>query len=194
MNPVTLAELWLPIVLSAIAAFFASFVAWALLPHHKKDWQSTGAAEDDLLRTVKAAALRPGQYVFPHIHDPKDKQACEKMKDSGMGALTVFDGPPNMGRNMALSVVANILICTLVAYVASIALPRGARYLDVFQLVGAAALLGYWTGGIHHGIWFGRPVRNFLTDFADAIAYTLLTAGIFGWLWPDAQGALPVVP
>jgi len=32
-----LLALWLPIVLSAIALFFASFLSWVVLPLHKRD-------------------------------------------------------------------------------------------------------------------------------------------------------------
>ena len=35
---VDLTTLWLPVVLSAVALFFASFLAWMVLPHHKGDW------------------------------------------------------------------------------------------------------------------------------------------------------------
>ena len=33
-----LSTLWLPIVLSGVALFFASFLAWMVLPHHKGDF------------------------------------------------------------------------------------------------------------------------------------------------------------
>lgn len=35
---ITVFSLWLTIVLSAVAVFYASFVAWMILPHHKADW------------------------------------------------------------------------------------------------------------------------------------------------------------
>jgi len=192
MNPVTLADLWMPIVISAVVVFFASFVAWALSPHHKADWKSTGAAEADLMRVVKTSGLAPGQYVFPHMEECKSEEAKQKMKEGCMGVLTVFPGMPNMGRNMALSVAANLLISTLVAYLASRALPAGAEYLSVFSFIAVASLMGHYTGGVCHGVWFGRPLRNFVTDLADAAVYALLTAGIFGWLWPVAEA--PVLP
>lgn len=192
MNPVTLADLWLPIVVSAVVVFFASFVAWALSPHHKADWKSTGSAEAELMRVVKGSGLGPGQYVFPHMEDCKSEEAKQKLKEGCMGALTVFSGSTQMGKKMALSVVVNLVICALIGYIALQALPRGAEYLSVFRFVSAASLLGYYTGGLAHGVWFGRPLRNFITDFADAAVYSLLTAGIFSWLWPVA--AVPTLP
>ncbi len=32
-----LLDLWLPIVVSAVIVFVASFLAWMVLPHHKGD-------------------------------------------------------------------------------------------------------------------------------------------------------------
>ena len=34
-----LVSLWLPIVLSAVALFFASFLSWMVLQLHKQDWK-----------------------------------------------------------------------------------------------------------------------------------------------------------
>ena len=36
---VTLVDLWLPILGSAVAVFFISFTMWMVLPHHKGDWK-----------------------------------------------------------------------------------------------------------------------------------------------------------
>ena len=33
-----LAELWLPILLTAVVVFFISFVMWMVSPHHNSDW------------------------------------------------------------------------------------------------------------------------------------------------------------
>ncbi len=36
---VTLGSLWLPIVLSAVVVFFASWLMHMVLPHHWTDWK-----------------------------------------------------------------------------------------------------------------------------------------------------------
>ena len=38
---VELTSLWLPILLSTVALFFLSFLAWTVLPHHKPDSPAT---------------------------------------------------------------------------------------------------------------------------------------------------------
>ena len=34
--------------------------------------------------------------------------------------------------------------------------------------------------------WFAKTPRSVLMDVIDGVAYALLTAGFFGWLWPRA--------
>ena len=35
-------------------------------------------------------------------------------------------------------------------------------------------------------IWFGRPWSFVMKGQFDALLYALLTAGVFGWMWPVA--------
>ena len=59
-----LATLWLPILLSSIAVFFASFLAWVVIGHHTPDWREI-PEEGNVIDFIRAQGLRPGQYVFP---------------------------------------------------------------------------------------------------------------------------------
>jgi hypothetical protein len=45
-------------------------------------------------------------------------------------------------------------------------------------------MMAYILASVPESIWFGRPWRNFGMQVIDGIAYGLVTAGIFGWLWP----------
>lgn len=58
-------SLWLPIVVAGVALFFASWLAWMVLPHHKKEWIGL-ANEDAVLGAIRSAGVAPGQYVFPY--------------------------------------------------------------------------------------------------------------------------------
>ena len=93
-------------------------------------------------------------------------------------------GVPAMGSKIALSFVFYVLISTVVAYVASRTLDPGAGYLAVFRVAGTVAWLAYGTATVPHAIWFGRPWSGIVKGLLDALAYGLLTAGFFGWLWP----------
>ncbi|NIR32831.1 MAG: hypothetical protein GWN21_20090, partial [Gammaproteobacteria bacterium] len=54
----------LPILLSAVIVFFAAFIAWTVLPHHRSDWVQI-PNEDSLLQAIRDLDLKRGQYVFP---------------------------------------------------------------------------------------------------------------------------------
>jgi hypothetical protein len=102
-----------------------------------------------------------------------------------VGFLTVMPrGVPAMGSKIALSFVFYLFISTVVAYVASRTLDPGAGYLAVFRVAGTVAWLAYGTATVPHAIWFGRPWSGIVKGLLDALAYGLLTAGFFGWLWP----------
>jgi hypothetical protein len=186
---VALANLWLPIVLSAAAVFVASALAWMVMPHHKGDFKQL-AAEDELMATVRRLSIPPGLYFFPHMKDCKqmktDPVAKEKFEKGPHGLLQVWspDAFGRMGRNMILSFIFYLVTSVFVAYIGSESLAAGADYLRVFQITGTAAIMAYCFAAIPHAIWFGTPLRNVIAGLVDGVVFGLLTAGFFGWLWP----------
>ena len=70
------------------------------------------------------------------------------------------------------------------AYVASRALPVGAAQVRVFQLVGVTAFVGYSVALWQMSIWYRRDWNTTIRGTVDGVIYALLTAGVFGWLWP----------
>jgi hypothetical protein len=54
----------------------------------------------------------------------------------------------------------------------------------VFRVVGSAAWLGYGIGHVSDSIWRAEPWANTLKNLFDGLVYALVTAGVFGWLWP----------
>jgi hypothetical protein len=77
-----------------------------------------------------------------------------------------------------------LLISLIAAYLAHATLPVATEYLKVFQVTGTAAWLGYGGSAISQGIWQSRPWSTVMKDLFDGLVYALLTAGVFGWLWP----------
>ena len=63
-------------------------------------------------------------------------------------------------------------------------LPIGTSYLRVFQIVGTTAFLGYAGALVQQSIWYGRSWSMTIRTMLDGLLYALLTAGVFGWLWP----------
>ena len=72
------------------------------------------------------------------------------------------------------------------AYIAGRALGPGAEYTSVFRFAGCTAFVGYSLAHIPRSIWYSQPWSTTFKNVFDGLIYGLLTAGAFGWLWPDA--------
>ncbi len=89
-----------------------------------------------------------------------------------------------MGRNLVLMFAYNIVVSVAVAYVAGRSLAAGTDYLQVFRITGTVSLLAYGMAIVPDAVWFGRPWSYIGKNWLDALFYALVTAGVFGWLWP----------
>jgi hypothetical protein len=181
----SLLSLWLPILLSGIALFFASFAAWMILPHHKKEWIGL-PNEDAVMRELSSDNLPPGQYCFPYAATPADMKSetyKAKMQAGPRGTITLWKAPPNMGVNMLCTVLFFLVANFVIAYLAAMVLPPGEDRMRVFRFVGTAGVLTYGTANILNGIWFGRKM---VSDIVDGVVYGLITGAIFALLWPAA--------
>lgn len=187
---VALASLWLPILLSAVATFAAGFVLWVVLPHHKSDW-SPLPDEEAAMGALRAQALTPGMYLMPHAGHDKNPQANPEWRakvEAGPPAYVIVlprDQMLNMGPTLAKNFVYLLIVGFFVAYVAAASLPAGTDYLKVFQVTGAAALLGHAMGAFPKAIFWGWTLSATTKEFLDGVVYALVTAGVFGWLWPS---------
>lgn len=186
---VPLTSLILPIVVSAIVVFFASFVIHMVLGYHKTDLRKLpDAQEDEILAVMNRLNLPPADYGVPHPGSPermKDPAFVAKMKQGPIVFLTVTPGEaPNMGRPLALWFVYTLVVTVFAAYITSRAVTPATDYLTVFRFIGTSAFMGYALGQIPESIWWRRRwARTFISVF-DSLVYALLTAGVFGWLWP----------
>ncbi len=178
--------LWLPIIVSAVAVFMASALAWMVLPHHKADWKGI-SGEDAFLGNLGSLGIKPGQYMFPFCESGvqmKDPQFKKRWDAGPHGTLTIWSGPPNMGRNLTLTFIFYLVVGLFVAYLGAMALEPGERFIRVFRVTSVAAIIAYVFGMVPQAIWFGRPSRTLLMDVLDGLVYGSITGLIFGWLWP----------
>lgn len=183
---VQLSQLLVPIVLSAIAVFFASFITWMLLPFHKKDWQGV-PEEDKFLDFIRSMNIAPGQYCFPWAADPKEMkqpEVAEKMKRGPHGVLHIWSDRPGMGRSLVLTALFYLVVSVLAGYVTSEAVVAGADFLRTFQISGTVAIMAYALGFIPNAIWFGKSMGIVIKDIVDGIAFGLITGIIFASFWP----------
>lgn len=74
---VTIGSLWIPILVSAIIVWFASFIVWLVLPHHKSEYK--GLPDEDA--TFKSLGdIPPGLYNLPHLTSMEEIKKPEVIK------------------------------------------------------------------------------------------------------------------
>jgi hypothetical protein len=180
-----LAQLWLPILVSAVLVFVASAASHMLVPYRQREW-AQAPGQDTIQAALRGA--RPGLYVFPVPEDPRQRMkpdALKRWSEGPSGWLSLVPpGPMSMGRNLGLSFLVNLVVSFMAAYVAFHALGTAAHYRAVFRLVGTVGVLAYGVGSVYEGIWYWRPGKSLAMNVVDALVAGLLMAGTFGWLWP----------
>jgi len=183
-----LTALWLPSVVSAVVVFVASAVMHMVLPFHRKDYQQL-PDEDKIREVMRAAKVQVGNYMFPHAKDMKEAQSPEMVAKFEEGPVALVNilpsGPPTMGKALGIWFVFCLVVSVFVAYLTSRTLGPGTHYLSVFRIAGAVGFMGYGMSDCTNSIWRGQSWGTTVRNLVDALIYGLLTAGVFGWLWPD---------
>ncbi len=183
---VPIPALWLPILLSAVAVFVVSAVIHMALRYHESDI-SPLPDEDKVLDALRENGVAPGNYFFPFATGKQfgDEAVIERFKKGPVGILNVLPaGPPAMGKNLLQWFVFSLLVSAAVAYVTGRTIAPGADYLAAFRVSGTVAFLAYAGALPLSSIWFGRKWSATAKHMLDGFVYGLLTAGMFGWLWP----------
>ena len=181
-----LAQLWLPIVVSAVLVFVASSLIHMVIKWHNSDYRKL-TNEEDVRAVVRAGAPSPGQYVVPHCLEMKEMQSAEmqrKFQEGPVAFVTIRpSGQPSMGQPLVLWFVFTLFVSVIAAYLASKAFLEPSTFLGTCRLVGGVAFLAYAGGSIQQGIWMGRPWDSVLKDVADGAIYAAITGATFAWLW-----------
>ena len=184
---VSLAQLWVPILLSAILVFVASSIIHMLIQWHKGDYKGL-QNEDEVRAAIRKGNPPPAMYVLPFCSDMKKMGEPEMQKKYAEGpnaVLTIIKpGLPSMGPMLGKWFLYNLFISLVVACLAARVFPPGTGYLPVFKVAGLAAWLGYAGATPSGSIWMGRPWSISIKDMVDGLIYAGMTAGSFGWLWP----------
>lgn len=183
---VSIASLWLPILLSAVAVFVVSSVIHMFLGYHSADYRRL-PAEDDFMTAVRKLDIPAGDYMVPcpPSHGAFREPAFqEKFKAGPRAMMTVYGPYTGMGAQLGLWFLYAILISVTAAYISGRALGPGAHYLKVFRFAGATAFYGYALAHLQASIWYKRSWGTTLRNVFDGLVYGLVTAGFFGWLWP----------
>jgi len=183
----SLTALWLPILLSAVLVFVVSSIIHMVLPWHKADYVRV-PDEDKVMDALRPLAIPPGDYMVPRpasMAEMRSPQFVEKRKAGPVLVMTVLpSGVLSMTGNLVGWFVYSVVVGVFAAYIASRALGPGTVYPQVFRFVGATAFIGYSLALWQMTIWYRRSLGTTIRSTIDGLLYALLTAGIFGWLWP----------
>lgn len=184
---VEITSLWLPILLAAVFVFVVSSIIHMVIGYHRTDFRKV-SDEDGVMDALRAFNIPPGDYLVPCAGGPegmKSPEFIEKVKKGPVALLTIMkSGGPSMGKSLILWFLYTIVVGIFAAYIASRSLRTGAHYLDVFRYAGCVAFAGYSLGLLQNSIWLSRSWTTTLKGMFDGLVYALLTAGVFGWLWP----------
>jgi hypothetical protein len=184
---VTIAALWLPVLLSAVIVFIASSVIHMGPFWHRGDFAQM-PREAEALAALRPLAIPPGDYFIPRpqgMEQMRSPEFKDKMKQGPVAVLTVMpNGPLSIQRSLMQWFVFLIVVSIFCAYIAGRTLPPGTLYPRVFQVVGATAFIGYALALCELSIWYRRSWTLTLKGALDGLIYGSLTGGTFGWLWP----------
>ena len=177
-------SLILPIVLSAVALFIASFLSWMVLQLHKQDWVKL-AQEEKFIEAARGCDIPPGSYAFPACGCPEEMKSDEfkkKLEAGPHGIMTVF-GPISMGRNLGLTFVYFLVASFCLAYLTTLAVPPGADFMKVFRFVATAGFMTFYSAIVPHAIWFKCRIVGHLIE---SVAFAAIIGAIFAAMWPAA--------
>ena len=184
---ISLAQLWIPLVLSAVLVFVASSLIHMVFKWHNSDYLKL-PNEDEVRAALNKTRPAPGQYVVPHCPDMKDMQKPEvqqKFKDGPVGMVVLrASGTPSMGPMLGQWFALNLVFAFITAYVACKSLPMGASFVAVYRVVSLVTFLAYAGGSVQAGIWMGKPWGSVAKDLLDGMIYAAVTAVTFAALWP----------
>jgi hypothetical protein len=180
-------DLLLPALVASVLVFIASSMVHMVFKWHMSEYM-TLSNEDEVRAAIRKSSPVPGKYVLPFCKDSKDMDSPEMQKKYADGPNVVMYVRPNGAIKLGPFLGKWFVYCLVVSLLSGYVAP-GAEYLQVFQVVGAAAWLAYAWAIPSDSIWIGKSWSSTLVYMLDGLIYAALTAGAFAWLWPASTGA-----
>jgi hypothetical protein len=182
-----LAQLWIPIIVSAVLVFIASSLIHMVFKWHNSEYRKL--PNEDAVRTVmRSGGATPGQYVIPHCADMKELKSPEmtqKFVEGPIAFLTLRPpGPPKMGGALGLWFALNVGVSVIAAYIAFKTMTPESTFYQVCRVTSAIGFMSYGIGSVTQGIWMGKPWSAVAKELLDAIIYAVILGCVFAWLWP----------
>ncbi|HEX3895281.1 MAG TPA: hypothetical protein VHW73_03640 [Rudaea sp.] len=184
---VTLMQLWLPIVLSAVFVFIASSLLNMLLQFwHRPDYHGF-TNEEEVRAALRKGMTEPGMYNVPFctMEGMKTPEVKQKFAEGPLAMIALKAGAPmSMGAPLTQWFLFCLVISFLCALLAAHTLAAGTPSAHVFHVMALAALLGHAAGPIPNAIWWSHTWRSSLKHVIDGVIYALIVGATFMWLWP----------
>ncbi|NND70634.1 MAG: hypothetical protein HKN43_03560 [Rhodothermales bacterium] len=184
---VSISALWLPILVSAVAVFIVGFIMNMVLPHHRNDFSKVDN-EDGFQDALRSHNLTKGQYFVPYANSSasmKDPDYIKRAEKGPVALVHVIDnGVGPKPQQLGIYFVELLIISLFVAYISGMAFGPGTDYLQIFQIAGSVAVIAHIGALIGNSVWWGFTWSSTFKHMFDGVIYGLVTAGIFGWLWP----------
>lgn len=184
---VSLAQLWLPIVLSGVFVFIASSILHMVLRFWHAPECKGFSNEDEVAAALRKGNAGAGLYMIPYCSPEamKDPATQEKLKSGPVGVIFMRKpGAMNMGAFLGQWFAFCLLVSLFCALLGVHVLATGAPHAHVFHLFGLAALMAYAFGVIPDAIWWGHPWASAIKHIIDGAIYAVITGLTFAWLWP----------
>ena len=185
----TLADLWLPMVVSAVAVFVVSSLVHMVFKYHNSDHGKL-PDEDRVLDALRGASIPRGQYRFPYADTMKDMQSPEmkaKFERGPVGMLNVMaKGGCSIGPSLLQWFILTLVVSAGIGCVAGMSLRAGAPGADIFRLTSTIGVLAYGAGTVCDSIWKGVSWGVSMKFLLDAVLYAAATGAVFVWMWPAA--------
>jgi len=186
---VSLAQLWLPILLGAVGAFIASSILHMMLKFwHRPDYHGF-SNEDEVRGAINKGKPQPGLYILPYClpEQMKDPAAIAKFAEGPVGFMILRRaGMPGIGKSLGLWFGFCLLVAIFAAYLAGASLPAGAMPGQVFRIAATSAFMAFSFGSLPQAIWWGNPLRATLKDMIDGLVYALIVGAVLAYMWPHA--------
>ncbi len=179
--------LGLPIILTSIFIFIASAVIHTAMPWHKDDFSSV-PDEDAARAAIGGLQIPPGDYLMPKPASAAEMQSAEYKAKRKQGPVMLFTMLPNgeipMGPIFIRWMVYLIVVTAFVALLSGAVLAPGASSPVVWHTTGGIAFMAYGMAQPQSSIWYHRKWSTTVKGLFDAAIYGVITAVVFGWLWP----------
>lgn len=159
-------------IIGGIVAFSWSVISWMALPWHEMAFNQF-SDEQAVSQVIKEQTPRAGMYVLPwvdHTNEEEAKAGQERMKEGPFGLLVLHpDGmEPEMGLNMLLGFLVNLLAGGIFTYLYLLAKPTGSLYRKALFFTWISVVSGVLCC-LPNMVWWGYPLLFTAVSMMDLV-------------------------